>query len=344
MYEVVHMIVTKEDKTMDEKYAQAISSLSCDLRAVLKNVPEEIQKNVREICIRSEKPIIFICKDDYLFLRNDGKLTRNINLPLKLATRQDIKNSIKTMCDNSVYSYDDEIKNGFLTLKGGHRVGLCGTAVLSNNIVVSVRDVSTLSIRIARQIKTAADELFFAIKNKFNGVILGGAPASGKTTVLREIARKLSLSGKKVSVVDERNEISGTYEGVAQNDLGFCDILNRYPKADGLIHAIRTLSPDVIVCDEIGTEQDILAVRQAVHAGVKLVVSVHAADLNDFSKRRYCKKLLATEAFDMLAMMFGRSEPGRISEIYRVGDGFDKIGRGVARSAFVDGVGNCHSA
>lgn len=338
------MLGTKEDKTMDEKYAQAIRSLSRDLHESLKNVPEEIQKNVREICIRAEKPIIFICKDDYLFLRKDGNLTRNINLPLKLATRQDIKNSIRAMCDNSVYSYDDEIKNGFLTLKGGHRVGLCGTAVLSNNIVVNVRDVSTLNIRIARQIKTSADELFLTIKNKFTGIILAGAPASGKTTVLREIARKLSLSGKKVSVVDERNELSGTYEGVAQNDLGFCDILNRYPKADGLLQAIRTLSPDVIVCDEIGAEQDILAVKQAVHAGVKLVVSVHAAGVSDFSKRRQCKELLATEAFDVLAMMSGRSEPGKISEVYRVGEGLDKISRCAASGAVVGGLGACHSA
>ena len=338
------MLGTKEDKTMDEKYAQAIRSLSRDLHEILKNVPEEIQKNVREICIRVEKPIIFICKDDYLFLRKDGKLTRNINLPLKLATRQDIKNSIRAMCDNSVYSYDDEIKNGFLTLKGGHRVGLCGTAVLSNNIVVNVRDVSTLNIRIARQIKTSADEFFLTIKNKFNGIILAGAPASGKTTVLREIARKLSLSGKKVSVVDERNELSGTYDGVAQNDMGFCDILNRYPKSDGLLQAIRTLSPDVIVCDEIGAEQDILAVKQAVHAGVKLVVSVHAAEVRDFSKRRQCKELLSTEAFDVLAMMSGRSEPGKISEVYRVGEELDKISRCAAPGAVVGSLGACHSA
>ncbi len=338
------MMITKEDKAMDEKYEQAIRSLSCNLYASLKNVPEDIQQNVREICIRAEKPIIFICHNDYLFLRKDGNLTRNINLPLKLATRDDIKDSIKAMCENSVYSYDDEIKNGFLTIKGGHRVGLCGTAVLSNNVIVNIRDISTLNIRIARQIKTSADELLSTIGNNFHGIILAGAPASGKTTILREIARKLSLSGKKVSVVDERNEFSGTYEGLAQNDLGFCDILNRYPKAEGLTQATRTLSPDVIVCDELGTEADILAVKQASHSGVKLVVSVHAADINDFMRKRQCQELLQTEAFDIVAVMSGKNEPGKISEVYRMGDKLDKISRSDTFSDVVDSHGRCNIA
>lgn len=309
---------------MDEKYMQAIKSLSRDLYMILKGIPEEIQEKVREVCIRAEKPIIFMCPNDYLFLRKDGKLTRNLNLPLKIASKKEIEDSINLMCKNSIYSYTNEIKNGFITLKGGHRVGLCGTAVIENDKITNVRDISTLNIRIARQIKNSADEMLANINYKFNGIILAGDPASGKTTILREIARKLSILGKKVSVIDERNEFSGTYEGLSQNDLGFCDILNGYPKAEGLTQSIRTLSPDVIICDEIGTEKDILAIKKAVHAGVKLVVSVHSGGIDDFSKRKHCVDILNTKAFDVIAVMCGKNRPGIISQIYKVGENLDK--------------------
>ncbi len=329
---------------MDEKYNQAIKALSGSLYMILKEVPEEIQKNVREICIRTEKPVIFMCTNDYLFLRKDGKLTRNLNLPLKIASQRELEESLKMMCKDSVYSYTNEIKNGFLTLKGGHRVGLCGTAVMEDEKIVNVRDISTLSVRIARQMRNSADELLSSINNKFNGIILAGIPASGKTTILRELARKLSLLGEKVSVIDERNEFSGTYAGLAQNDLGFCDILNGYPKAEGLTQAIRTLSPNVIVCDEIGTERDIQAIRQAVHAGVKLIVSMHAGSIDDFSRRKQCMDILNTEAFDVLAMMWGRTKPGVISQIYKVGANVDKTDRFALVNSVVNSAGVCDIA
>lgn len=329
---------------MDEKYNQAIKALSGSLYMILKEVPEEIQRNVREICIRTEKPVIFMCTNDYLFLRKDGKLTRNLNLPLKIASQRELEESLKMMCKDSVYSYTNEIKNGFLTLKGGHRVGLCGTAVIEDEKIVNVRDISTLSVRIARQMRNSADELLSSINNKFNGIILAGIPASGKTTILRELARKLSVQGEKVSVIDERNEFSGTYAGLAQNDLGFCDILNGYPKAEGLTQAIRTLSPNVIVCDEIGTERDIQAIRQAVHAGVKLIVSMHAGSIDDFSKRKHCMDILNTEAFDVLAMMWGRTKPGVISQIYKVGANVDKTDRFALVNSVVNSAGVCDIA
>lgn len=153
-----------------------------------------------------------------------------------------------------------------------------------------------------------------------------------------------SAAGRKVSVIDERNEFSGTYAGLAQNDLGFCDILNGYPKAEGLTQAIRTLSPNVIVCDEIGTERDIQAIRQAVHAGVKLIVSMHAGSIDDFSRRKHCMDILNTEAFDVLAMMWGRTKPGVISQIYKVGANVDKTDRFALVNSVVNSAGVCDIA
>ncbi len=324
---------------MDIKYNQAIESLCLELYTLLKKVPEDIQSDIREICIRAEKPIILMSTKGCLFLRKDGKLTRNINFPLKIVSQREIQDSIKIMCDNSIYSYDDEIKNGFLTIKGGHRIGICGTAVLKSDLVTNIRDISSLNVRIARQIKSSADELLSKINYKFDGLIVAGVPASGKTTILREIARKMSLRGQKVSVVDERNEFAGTYAGIAQNDLGFSDVLNGYPKAEGLIQAIRTLSPDIIVCDEIGGEKDILAITKAVHAGVKLVVGVHAGSIDDFLNRKQCFDILKTGSFDILTLMVGKSEPGKISGIYKVGENIDKISRIDTSDSFVNSNG-----
>lgn len=321
---------------MDEKYNQAIESLCTDLYNVLKKVSPQLQYNIREICLRVEKPIIVMSNKGFFFVCKNGKLTKNINFPLKIVSKQEIQDSMKIMCEHSVYCYNDEIKNGFLTIKGGHRVGICGTAVIKENTIENVRDISTLNIRIARQIKCIADEFLLSINYKFRGIVVAGVPASGKTTVLREVARNLSLRGNKVSVIDERNEFSGTYSGMAQNDLGFCDILNGYPKAEGLIQSIRALSPDIIVCDEVGGEKDVLAINQAVYAGVRLVVGMHAGNIDEFLKRKQCMNVLKTGAFDTLLMMTSKNEPGKISGIYKVSDNIDKIDRVDTINTFIN--------
>ena len=242
------------------------------------------------------------------------------------ATREDIDETFRGICSYSVYSHQNEIKNGFITLSGGHRVGLCGTAVTSNGSIGSLRDISSINIRIARQVYGCANAVLQAVgKNLREGVLIAGAPASGKTTILRDMARQLSsgLCGdvRKVAVVDERGELAGTYRGVPQNDLGpCCDVLDGYPKGEGILQAIRSLSPEFIICDELGGLADVEAAAQGLNAGVGMISSVHAGNVRELLRRQQAVSLLHTGAFGYVVLLEGSREPGRVAEVYKAGE------------------------
>ena len=191
-----------------------------------------------------------------------------------------------------------------MTIRGGHRAGICGTAVYKDHALTNIRDVSSVNIRVARQVDGAADQLLKNLGTNFKGLLLCGAPACGKTTVLRDLARQLTdNSQKKVCVIDERGELAGTYAGVCQNNLGQSDILNGYTKGEGIMQALRCLSPDVIICDEAGGREDVQAIAQGVNAGVSIVASIHAATPQELLARSQGK------------IFKGRQQPGEIKEI-----------------------------
>ena len=317
---------------MDEKYMQAIKSLSCELYMILKEVPEEIQKNVREICIRAEKPIIFMCTNDYLFLRKDGKLTRNLNLPLKIASQKEIEDSLRLMCKDSIYSYTNEIKNGFLTLKGGHRIGITGSAVIENNKVKNINYISNLNFRIARQIlgwcNNIIKEIINQEENTIYNTLIVSPPGAGKTTLLRDIIRNLSngteeITGKNIGVVDERGELSATYKGISQNDLGIrTDVIDNIPKALGMKMLIRSMSPKVIIADEIGKKEDVDAIEYAVTSGVKGIFTAHGSDLeqiehnpilNQLIINGYIEKVLAMDKQRNVHLLYEKQSKRKVS-------------------------------
>jgi stage III sporulation protein AA len=250
-----------------------------------------------------------------------------------------MEESFRNLCSYSVYSHENEIRNGYITLSGGHRAGICGTAVLQSDSVSSVRGISSINLRISREIRGAADELLDRIWDRLaGGLLLAGAPSSGKTTILRDLARQLS-SGvrgnlKKVAVIDERGEIAGTYCGVPQNDLGCCcDVLDGYPKAEGILLAVRTLSPDIILCDEIGSEREVGAVEQGLNTGVILIASIHAGSIEELVRRKQAIKLLRTGAFATVAQLDASKGPGKIAGIYKAGDLLAETG-GVSAADF----------
>lgn len=178
------------------------------------------------------------------------------------------------------------------------------------------------------------------------GLLIGGPPSSGKTTILRDLARQLS-SGvrgniRKVAVVDERGEIAGTYMGVPENDLGCCcDVLDGYPKAEGILLAVRTLSPDVVICDEIGSESEVDAVEQGLNTGVTMIASIHAGDAKELIRRKQAQKLLRTGAFETIAMLQKSYGPGGLSGIYKVGDLLAEAGGCIVSDSGRDAFGIC---
>lgn len=310
----------------DLRFDSAARALSDRIRKYLKLLPGSVKKQAQELRLRVNHPVSVCCANEIYFLNRTGRLGCFPSGDMMLAEKEDIEESFRNICSYSVYSHQNEIKNGYITLGGGHRVGISGTAVIRGGIITGLRDISSINIRIAREITGCADELLHRTKGEISsGLLLVGAPSSGKTTVLRDIARQLSsgICGnvKKVAVIDERGELAGTCLGVPQNDLGICsDVLDGYPKAIGILQAIRSLSPEYIVCDELGGNDEVAAVEQGLNAGVSVISSIHAGSVEELMRRKQAVRLLQTGAFGLVAMLNGRENPGKIKGIYRAGD------------------------
>ncbi len=196
----------------------------------------------------------------------------------------EIADCFAEICRYSVHSFQEEIAQGFVTLDGGHRVGICGTAVMSGGKIEMFKDISGLNIRIAHEVKGCADEVYSRFfSGGLRSVLIAGKPLCGKTTVLRDLARRLG-ERHRVTLIDSRNELSASFHGTPTLDIGLnTDVICGCPKSDGIMLALRTLSPEVIICDEIGNNES--ALEQALFCGVKLIASAHAASLDELHKR-----------------------------------------------------------
>lgn len=290
---------------------------------VLEVLPEQVVSYIRsngiedqlqEIRMRINSPIIFITsKREYLFSQ---------------ICKEEMMNFIlKRISSYSIYAFEEEIKNGFITIKGGHRVGICGMCVIEDKKVKTIRKISSINIRIAREVIGCSDSILqYISKDKYsiNNTIIISPPKCGKTTLLRDIARNLSkgygakyTSPQKICIIDERSEIASCYRGTPQMDVGErTDVLDCCPKSIGIMMAIRSMSPDVVICDEIGTEEDIESIFVAVNSGVKIIASIHGHDVEDFINRSVFKKAVQNEIFDRAIVLNNKREVGKIEYIY----------------------------
>lgn len=299
-----------------ERFDMAAKGLCPRLRAAVSGLPQGIKEQAQEIRIRSGRPLAVYCVGRMYYLTAQSKpVTALCGSGMLIVTPKDVSDTFQSICGYSVYSHQNEIRHGFLTMQGGHRAGLCGTAVYQNGVLSNIRDISSINIRIARQIGGAADKLLEMMDGDFGGLLLCGAPSCGKTTILRDLSRQLSNTYmKKVAVVDERGELAGTCSGVYQNDLGQSDILDGYSKGEGILQAVRCLSPEIIICDEAGSIDDVRAIEQGLNAGVSMIASIHASTRAELMNRVQGRRLLQTGAFRHAAFLKGRQQPGEIRE------------------------------
>ena len=223
------------------------------------------------------------------------------------------------LMENSVYAREDELREGFFTAKDGCRIGVCGKLCMREGKVAAMSAISSLCIRIPREIKGCADAISgYAGKN----LLLASPPGCGKTTLLRDFIRRVSDGGMNVCVADERREICGCREGIPQLDVGSrTDVMDGCPKAISIPMMIRSCAPDLIAADEIGGHEDAEALREAKRCGVKIVATVHASSVEDMLKRAGIGELLREGIFDYAVMLGG---VGRILEIRKFGCGVDK--------------------
>ncbi len=316
-------------------FDSAASPVCPRIRELLYALPFLHQQAVNEIRLRVGRPVTLHTPFQVDILKHGGQ-------PV-IAEKQDLEESYRRICDFSVYSHQEEIRQGYITIRGGHRVGIGGTAVLQQGQIATVREISSLNIRIARQVYGAADELLSRVgQDIFKGLLIAGPPSCGKTTLLRDLARQLATGAggipKKVAVIDERGELAGTFCGIPQNDLGLCaDILDHYPKGQGILQAIRALSPQFIVCDELGGQEDLEAVRQGLHAGAAVISTIHAGSMEELLRKKQGQTLLRLRAFGCVAMM-DAAAVGKIAEIHKAGDLLDQIGGQHSAGAYDDPV------
>jgi stage III sporulation protein AA len=312
---------------MDEKTAAArFDNAARNLGTLSErfNLPIQVKAHAQEIRLRTGRPIMLSLPDGPVFITLSGQPAFNLRSGLLIAEKANIDEAFRLICDCSVHSHQREIRNGFVTLRGGHRAGICGTAVTEGDEVSNIRDISSINLRIARDISGAADKTVSALLKEggVSGALIFGPPGCGKTTVLRDLARQLSSGGRgarmlRVAVIDERGEIAATFQGQPQNDLGpCCDVLDGYPKGEGIMQAVRCLSPDVVICDEIGGEADEKAVEFSLNAGVTIIASAHAGSLSELMARPQTARLIACGAFKMAVHLSGREHPGVVAAVY----------------------------
>lgn len=248
---------------------------------------------IQEIRLRSNKPITLIMDGREFFLDKDGRIVDNPGLGYR-AESEEINALLNHICHYSLYAFEDEVRQGFITVPGGHRVGIVGQVVLEKDgSVRTIKHISCINIRIAHQIYGAADKVLPHIydKGRLKNTLIVSPPCCGKTTLLRDMIRQISDGnaygpGMCVGVVDERSEIAGSYQGIPQNDVGMrTDVLDACPKALGMMLLLRSMSPRVIAVDELGGEEDMQALHMAASCGSRIIATVHGADLEDVVRR-----------------------------------------------------------
>lgn len=288
---------------------------SINLRKILCNV-FKMSERVNEIRLRAGQPLIVLIDNEEWFLDCNGKII-NSEENSYVVTVNEIRETMEYISNYSMYAYEEEIRQGYITVAGGHRIGICGKAVIENNSIKTLRYISFINIRIAHEIEKCSDKIIKKIykdrRSIYNTLIIS-PPGSGKTTLLRDMVRNISngfiykenqngeesikYKGMNVGVADERSEIAACYLGIPQNNIGIrTDVIDGVPKALGIMMLIRTMSPKVIAVDEIGSLDDINAIRQGINCGCSFICTVHGENLDDVISKPVFKDMINENIF-----------------------------------------------
>lgn len=284
---------------------EVIEYFPLSIKSVINSYLEKnksLENSIEEIRIRSNGNLSFKIGQDLITIFSN-------------ITKGEMQEIFENICEKSIYSYTKQIAEGFITIKGGNRVGITGSAVIENGRVINLNYISSLNFRIARQIKDVSNSILKYVINIQNNsifnTIIASPPGGGKTTILRDLVRKISngmpeinFSPKICGIVDERGEIAAMYKGVPQNDIGEnSDVINNVSKSIGINMLIRSMGPQIIVCDEIGTKEDIEAIEKATLSGVKGIFTVHASTIKEIKENPNLSKLIQNKLIQKIIVL-----------------------------------------
>ncbi|SMC59123.1 stage III sporulation protein AA [Sporomusa malonica] len=293
---------------------------------LLLTLPAIVLHKVTEIRIRVNQPLLLVLSNHDITVPVSGQ-TEGKPEPYR-CNSEDLARTFQLICKNSVYAFEEELRQGYLTVKGGHRVGLAGQATAFDGTVKTLKNISSLNIRLAREMLGCADCIlpFVAANSRgcVSSTLIISPPRCGKTTILRDLIRQLStgnpllaIAGIHIGLVDERSEIAACQNGIPSVDLGpRVDVLDACPKASGLLMLIRSMAPQVVATDELGRAEDAAAVREAVHAGVSVIATAHSRTIDELCNRPYIGELVKQKIFERYVILSNRLGPGTVEEIF----------------------------
>ncbi|MGM0751423.1 MAG: stage III sporulation protein AA [Bacillota bacterium] len=276
------------------------------------SLPQDLIDRIEEIRVRTNRVLEVTARGKPYFLSYT-------------VTEEDSEQLINKLSGHSFYTLEEELKRGYITIEGGHRVGLAGKVILEGGVVKGIRHLSSFNIRIARQKLGIAQSLFpYVYDNGWKHTMIIGSPQTGKTTLLRDLARMIStgvpdknIPPFKVGIVDERSEIAGCVNGIPQLLFGpRVDVLDACPKAEGMMMLIRSMSPDVLIVDEIGRIEDGQAIQEAVNAGITLVMTTHGSTFGEVAKRPVIKDIVNLQTIERFIELRRGDEPGKVHEVW----------------------------
>ena len=277
---------------------------------------------LQEIRLRTGRPLAIVERGREVFLTGDGARTREAGAAWRV-TALELRETMEFVGEYSLYAYEDELRQGYLTIRGGHRVGVAGRTVLDGDKVKSVRYISCVNVRLSHEVPGCADPVLpylWGDEGLLHTLIIS-PPRCGKTTLLRDMVRQISdgsraRRGYTVGVVDERSEICGCFMGIPENDVGIrTDVMDACPKAEGMMMLVRSMAPEVIAVDEIGRYEDIDAIETVLYSGCRLIATVHGSDLADIQSKPLFQRLMAEQVFERYIILGNSFQTGKVKEI-----------------------------